>query len=110
MYLPKVIAYNAKDPTAKARYGVIADKMHLGGENDDEKVALLIQYLRGMNDKLNIPHCIGHYGPDSYPAEQALSPRTYSSRDCPRSQRTRLPMPAPAPTRASRPRRRWKSC
>ena len=74
MYLPKVIAYNAKDPTAKARYGVIADKMHLGGENDDEKVALLIQYLRGMNDDLNIPHCIGHYGPDSYPAEQGFVP------------------------------------
>ena len=74
MYLPKVIAYNAKDPTAKARYGVIADKMHLGGENDDEKVTLLIQYLRGMNDDLNIPHCIGHYGPDSYPAEQGFVP------------------------------------
>ena len=74
MYLPKVITYNAKDPTAKARYGVIADKMHLGGENDDEKVALLIQYLRGMNDDLNIPHCIGHYGPDSYPAEQGFVP------------------------------------
>ena len=74
MYLPKVIAYNAKDPTAKARYGVIADKMHLGGENDDEKVALLIQYLRGMNDDLNIPHCIGHYGPDSYPCEQGFVP------------------------------------
>lgn len=74
MYLPKVIAYNAKDPTAKARYGVIADKMHLGGGNDDEKVALLIQYLRGMNDDLNIPHCIGHYGPDSYPAEQGFVP------------------------------------
>ena len=87
MYLPKVIAYNAKDSTAKARYGVIADKMHLGGENDDEKVALLIQYLRGMNDDLNIPHCIGHYGPDPTPPSRALSPRTYSSRDCPRSQR-----------------------
>jgi len=48
--------------------------MHLGGENDDEKVALLIQYLRGMNDDLNIPHCIGHYGPDSYPAEQGFVP------------------------------------
>ena len=56
MYLPKVIAFNAKDPTAKARYGVIADKMNLGGANDDEKVALLIKYLRGMNDDLNIPH------------------------------------------------------
>ena len=48
--------------------------MHLGGENDDEKVALLIKYLRGMNDDLNIPHCIGHYGPDSYPAEQGFVP------------------------------------
>ena len=74
MYLPKVIAFNAKDPTAKARYGVIADKMNLGGANDDEKVALLIKYLRGMNDDLNIPHCIGHYGPDSYPCEQGFVP------------------------------------
>ena len=56
MYLPKVIAFNAKDPTAKKRYGVIADYMHLGGADDDEKVALLIKYLRGMNDELNIPH------------------------------------------------------
>ena len=74
MYLPKVIAFNAKDPTAKKRYGVIADKMHLGGGNDDEKVALLIAYLRGMNDDLNIPHCIAHYGADSYPCEQGFVP------------------------------------
>ena len=40
MYLPKVIAFNAKDETAKKRYGVIADYMHLGGRDDDEKVAL----------------------------------------------------------------------
>ena len=72
MYLPKVIAFNAKDPTAKARYGVIADKMNLGGANDDEKVALLIKYLRGMNDDLNIPHCIGHYGPDCLPLRAGL--------------------------------------
>ena len=57
MYLPKVIAFNAKDPEAKKRYGVIADEMKLGGSNDDEKVKLLIEYLRGMNDALNIPHC-----------------------------------------------------
>ncbi len=74
MYLPKVIAFNAKDPEAKKRYGVIADEMKLGGTNDDEKVRLLIDYLRGMNDALNIPHCIGHYGPDSYPAEQGFVP------------------------------------
>lgn len=74
MYLPKVIAFNAKDPVAKARYGVIADYMHLGGNNDDEKVALLIKYLRGMNDDLNIPHCIKNYGADSYPCEQGFVP------------------------------------
>ena len=74
MYLPKVIAYNAKDETAKKRYGVIADYMHLGGENDDEKVALLIKYLRGMNDALNIPHSINHYGADGLPAEVGFVP------------------------------------
>ena len=74
MYLPKVIAFNAKDPEAKKRYGVIADEMKLGGASDDEKVKLLIEYLRGMNDALNIPHCIQHYGPDSYPAEQGFVP------------------------------------
>ena len=74
MYLPKVIAFNAKDETAKKRYGVIADYMGLGGESDDEKVQLLIDYLRGMNDKLNIPHCIKNYGADSYPCEQGFVP------------------------------------
>ncbi len=74
MYLPKVIAFNAKDETAKKRYGVIADSMGLGGKDDDEKVARLIQYLRGMNDDLNIPHCIGKYGADSYPAEKGFVP------------------------------------
>ena len=74
MYLPKVIAFNAKDPTAKKRYGVIADYMGLGGKDDDEKVALLIAYLRKMNDDLNIPHCIKNYGADSYPCEQGFVP------------------------------------
>ncbi|SCZ77999.1 iron-containing alcohol dehydrogenase [Pseudobutyrivibrio xylanivorans] len=74
MYLPKVIAFNAKDPVAKQRYGVIADYMHLGGSNDDEKVKLLIDYLRKMNDDLNIPHSINHYGADGLPAEQGFVP------------------------------------
>ena len=74
MYLPKVIAFNAKDPVAKQRYGVIADYMHLGGANDDEKVKLLIDYLRKMNDDLNIPHSINHYGSDGLPAEQGFVP------------------------------------
>lgn len=74
MYLPKVIAFNARDPRAKERYGIIADYMHLDGSSDDEKIASLIAYLRDMNDKMNIPHCIGHYGSDSYPADQGFVP------------------------------------
>ena len=74
MYLPKVIAFNAKDETAKKRYGVIADYMGLGGANDDEKVANLIAFLRKMNDDLNIPQCIKNYGADSYPCENGFVP------------------------------------
>ena len=74
MYLPKVIAFNAKDETAKARYGIIADEMGLGGTTADEKVQLLISYLRKMNDRLNIPQCIKNYGADSYPTQQGFVP------------------------------------
>ena len=74
MYLPKVIAYNAKNPGAADRYAEISDFMSLGGNSKEEKIQLLITYLRGMNDKLNIPHSINHYGADSYPAEQGFVP------------------------------------
>ena len=74
MYLPKVIKFNSKDPTAKKRYGKIADFIHLGGKDDDEKVDLLIAMLRKMNDDLYIPHCIKNYGADSYPCEQGFVP------------------------------------
>ncbi len=76
MYLPKVIAFNAKDATAKKRYGVIVDYMGIAdkADSDDVKVEKLIAFLRGMNDQLNIPHCIQHYGADSYPCEQGFVP------------------------------------
>ena len=74
MYLPKVIAFNAKDETAKKRYAKIADVIGLSGSNDEEKVKALISYVRGLNDKLNIPHCIKNYGADSYPTEQGFVP------------------------------------
>ena len=48
--------------------------MKLGGKDDDEKVAALIAYIRGLNDKLNIPHCIKNYGADSYPCEKGFVP------------------------------------
>ena len=74
MYLPKVIAFNAKNETAAKRYADIADFMNLGGDSVEEKIQLLIDYLRGMNDDLNIPHCIKNYGADSYPTEQGFVP------------------------------------
>ena len=74
MYLPKVIAFNAKVPEAAARYADIADYMHLGGSSAQVKIKLLIEFIRGMNDKLNIPQCIGHYGADSYPCQQGFVP------------------------------------
>ena len=74
MYLPKVIKFNAKDETAAKRYAKIADFIGLGGETVEEKVDLLIAMLRKMNDDLNIPHCIKHYGADSFPTEQGFVP------------------------------------
>ncbi len=76
MYLPKVIAFNAKDETAAKRYGEIADYMGLGGATTEEKIQNLIAHLRGMNDALNIPQCIAHYGADSLPAEQGFVPES----------------------------------
>ena len=45
-----------------------------GLETTEEKVALLVKYLRGLNNQLNIPQCIGHYGLDSYPCEKGFVP------------------------------------
>lgn len=63
-----------------------------------------------MNDDLNIPHCIGHYGPDSYPCEQGFVPENVFLERLPEIAKNATQTPAPAPTRASRVRRRWKSC
>ena len=74
MYLPKVIAFNAKDKEAAKRYVKIADVLGLPGNNEEEKIKELIKYLRGLNDALNIPHCIKNYGADSYPTENGFVP------------------------------------
>ena len=74
MYLPKVIAYNAKEKTAEARYAEIADHIKLGGNTNAEKTAALIKFVRDLNDALNIPQCIKNYGADSYFAEQGFVP------------------------------------
>ena len=73
MYLPKVIAFNAKNPEALQRYGEIADFIGLGGKDDAEKTENLIAMLRGMNDDLNIPHCIKNYGEGGAICEEGQS-------------------------------------
>jgi len=56
MYLPKVIAYNAKNPEAAKRYGEIAAFLGLEPTAD-----ALIKHIRAMNAKLDIPGGIKDY-------------------------------------------------
>ncbi len=74
MYLPKVIAFNAKNDAAKKRYVDICDCLNIEGTSDDDKIQNLIKMLRDMNKKLNIPTCIKNYGKDSLPTEQGFIP------------------------------------
>ena len=72
MYLPKVIQYNAKNPEAAQRYAYIARFMGLEGSDTQSLVAALVAELRHMNDALNIPQCIAHYGEGGTIAEQGF--------------------------------------
>ncbi|MEN6417840.1 MAG: iron-containing alcohol dehydrogenase [Clostridiaceae bacterium] len=56
MYLPKVIAYNAKNPEAAKRYGEIAAFLGL-----EPTAGALIKHIRAMNAKLDIPGGIKDY-------------------------------------------------
>ena len=72
MYLPKVIQYNAKNLEAAQRYAYIARFMGLEGSDTQSLVAALVAELRHMNDELNIPQCIAHYGEGGTIAEQGF--------------------------------------
>ena len=72
MYLPKVIAYNAKVPEAAERYAQIAKFLHLEGETTEDLVKALIQLLRDMNDQLNIPQAIKNYGEGGIKADTSI--------------------------------------
>ncbi len=74
MYLPKVIAFNAANPETAERYVKIADRMNVEGADGKEKIEGLIEHIREMNKKLNIPLCIAHYGADSYPTDSGFVP------------------------------------
>ena len=73
MYLGKVIQFNAKDARAKSRYAYIAKEvLHLDGETEDELVAALVQEIRDLNDKLNIPQGIKNYGKGGVKADESI--------------------------------------
>ncbi len=56
MYLPKVIAFNAKDPVALERYIEISKYLGL-----EPTVEALIEHINDLNAKINIPTCIKDY-------------------------------------------------
>lgn len=75
LLIRQVIKYNAVDcpkkqcifpqykfPNAKAKYGQIADELGLGGKNDDEKVALLIEAVDKLMGAVNLPKSIKDFG------------------------------------------------
>jgi len=61
MYLPKVIRFNAVNPTARKRYAEIARSLGLPGQNDAELTDALVARLKELNAALNIPSCIRDY-------------------------------------------------
>ena len=75
LLIRQVMKYNAVDcpkkqcifpqykfPNAKAKYGQIADELGLGGKNDDEKVALLIEAVDKLMKSINLPNSIKDFG------------------------------------------------
>ncbi len=75
LLINQIIKYNATDkpkkqcifpqykfPNAKAKYGQIADELGLGGNNDDEKVQLLLDSITKLKQELNLPMSIKDFG------------------------------------------------
>lgn len=71
----QVIRYNATDcprkqaifpqykfPSAKLRYGQIANNLQLEGVNDDEKLDNLLKAINKLKDDIEIPHSIKDWG------------------------------------------------
>lgn len=64
IYLPYVIAYNAREAATAARYAMIARHLGLKGENDAELVKALCDKLQAYNKKLGIPLTLKEFGID----------------------------------------------
>jgi len=61
MYLPKVIQYNAKEPSALTRYAEIARFINLKGKTETELCQAYIDLIKDLNQQLNIASCIKEY-------------------------------------------------
>ena len=109
MYLPKVIKYNAKNEEAAKRYAEIADFIHLGGNTTEEKIDKLIELLRKMNDELNIPHCIKHYGEGGLPAEEGIVPEDEFLKKLPEIAANAILMPVQVLILVSQIRKKWRN-
>lgn len=72
MYLPYVIQYNAKDPTAKKRYADIAKSLGMTG-SDDQLVKLLCTKIDAFNVELSIPKTLKEFGIDEKEFKEKLS-------------------------------------
>ncbi len=64
MYLPYVIRYNAKDPTAAKRYAEIARKVGLPGASEQALINSLCEKIQGFNQAMNIPSTLKEFGID----------------------------------------------
>ena len=77
LLIRQVMKYNASDaphkqaifpqykfPCAKAKYGQVADELGLGGNNDDEKVQLLINAVDDLMTRIELPKSIKDFGVD----------------------------------------------
>lgn len=62
IYLPYAIQYNAK--TAPAKYADIARRLGLCGESDDKLVDALVDYIKCMKEKMNVPASLKEFGVD----------------------------------------------
>lgn len=62
IYLPHVINFNKK--SCMDRYANIAKKINLEGNSDEELVNSLVEIIKGMNIKMNIPLTLKEYGID----------------------------------------------
>lgn len=60
VYLPYVIQYNKK--AAMGKFAEIARRLGLQGSNNGELTAALVDKIRDMNKKLNIPSTLQEYG------------------------------------------------